>query len=132
MTQKIDVVVYKLTVKDSVEERILALQEKKRELSNAAIEGGAKAETDKLGMKEILQLFRRDAEHTPVHEKDLKTYSLGVKTRILSVSSSTDAISTSSSGNTTRESSEPREKRTTPPKGRGNATKENAIYGRRW
>ena len=57
--------VYKITIADTVEERILELQEKKRELANQAIEGGAKGGAGKLGMKEILQLFRRDAEHEP-------------------------------------------------------------------
>ncbi|RAL67120.1 hypothetical protein DID88_007899 [Monilinia fructigena] len=40
LTQKIDVIVYKITIKDTVEERILLLQEKKRELANQTIEGG--------------------------------------------------------------------------------------------
>ncbi|KAI9751643.1 MAG: rim15, signal transduction response regulator [Chaenotheca gracillima] len=62
LNQTVDVVVYKITVKDTVEERILDLQEKKRELANAAIEGKA---VGKLSMKDILHLFRRDAEHAP-------------------------------------------------------------------
>jgi hypothetical protein len=64
LTQKTDVIVYKITVRDSVEERILALQEKKRELANQAIEGGKNGGLGKLGMNEILGLFRREAEHT--------------------------------------------------------------------
>jgi hypothetical protein len=64
LTQKTDVIVYKITIADSVEERILELQEKKRELANQAIEGGKNGGAGKLGMKEILQLFRRDAEYT--------------------------------------------------------------------
>ena len=70
LTQKTDVVVYKITVKDSVEERILALQEKKRELASQAIEGGAKGGAGKLGMNEILQLFRRDAEFVAPDPRD--------------------------------------------------------------
>ncbi|OAF61816.1 hypothetical protein VC83_01487 [Pseudogymnoascus destructans] len=70
LTQKIDVIVYKITIADSVEERILELQEKKRELANQAIEGGKNGGAGKLGMKEIMQLFRRDAEYTekPLNE----------------------------------------------------------------
>ncbi|KAI9826611.1 MAG: hypothetical protein M1832_006207 [Thelocarpon impressellum] len=60
LNQTVDVVVYKITIEGTVEERILALQEKKRELANAAIEGKA---VGKLSMKDIMQLFRREAEH---------------------------------------------------------------------
>ena len=66
LNQTHDVVVYRLTIKDSVEERILALQEKKRELANAAIEGGKAVA--KLSMKDILNLFNRNAEQDPSHE----------------------------------------------------------------
>lgn len=67
LNQTKDVVVYKLTVRNSVEERILALQEKKRELATQAIEGGAGAKggVNKLSMKDILSLFRRDADVGP-------------------------------------------------------------------
>jgi len=61
LNQTRDVVVYKLTVADTVEARILELQEKKRALAEAAIEG--KQAAGKLSMKDILKLFRRDAEH---------------------------------------------------------------------
>lgn len=69
LTQKIDVVVYKITVRDSVEERILALQERKRALADQAIEGGGRKGAGKLGMAEIMQLFRRDAEEGPGAEE---------------------------------------------------------------
>lgn len=62
LNQTQDVVVYKLTVQDTVEARILELQEKKRALAEAAIEG--KQAVGKLSMKDILALFRHDAEHT--------------------------------------------------------------------
>ncbi|GKT65837.1 SNF2 family helicase [Colletotrichum tofieldiae] len=61
LTQTVDVIVYKLTVEKTVEERILALQEKKRLLAETAIEGGMKKDAFKLGFKEIMDLFRRDA-----------------------------------------------------------------------
>lgn len=60
MTQTIDVVVYKLTVQETVEERIIDLQEKKRLLAETAIEGGMKKNVLKLGFNEIMDLFRRD------------------------------------------------------------------------
>ncbi|KAI1387814.1 SNF2 family N-terminal domain-containing protein [Hypoxylon trugodes] len=57
LTQTVDVIVYKLTVANSVEERILELQQKKRLLAQAAIEGGARKEALKLGLKEMMDLF---------------------------------------------------------------------------
>ncbi|KAI1132877.1 hypothetical protein F5Y10DRAFT_230378 [Nemania abortiva] len=58
LTQTVDVIVYKLTVENTVEERILELQEKKRLLAATTIEGGAKKESLKLGLKEMLDLFK--------------------------------------------------------------------------
>ncbi|KXH45893.1 SNF2 family domain-containing protein [Colletotrichum nymphaeae SA-01] len=66
LTQTVDVIVYKLTVENTVEERILALQDKKRLLAETAIEGGMKKDAFKLGFKEIMDLFRRDASQAPV------------------------------------------------------------------
>ncbi|KAL9603815.1 MAG: hypothetical protein Q9219_000924 [cf. Caloplaca sp. 3 TL-2023] len=64
LNQTLDVTVYKLTVPHTVEARILELQDKKRELAKHAIQsGGNKAAAAKLSMKDILNLFRRDAEH---------------------------------------------------------------------
>ena len=62
LNQTDDVVVYKLTIKDTVEERIVELQEKKRELANATIEGGGQKGM-KLTLQDMLKLFRHDAEH---------------------------------------------------------------------
>ena len=58
LNQTADVIVYKLTVRDTVEERILELQEKKRRLADETIEG--KAGAAKLTMEDMLRLFRRD------------------------------------------------------------------------
>lgn len=62
LTQTVDVVVYKLTVADTVEARILELQNKKRLLAEMTIEGGMKKNKNalKLGLKEILDLFKHD------------------------------------------------------------------------
>lgn len=118
MTQKTDVIVYKITVTDTVEERILDLQEKKRELAKQTIEGGGKGGVGKLGMKEILSLFKRDAEHShPVsHHPDLSQ-----KPRILKEMGPASTSSTDVS----------RERKATPPVRSGTA-KEDIMFGRRW
>jgi SNF2 family DNA or RNA helicase len=67
LTQTVDVVVYKLTVADTVEARILALQEKKRKLAEATIEGGMRRKGKgqlKLGLQEILELFKHDSRRS--------------------------------------------------------------------
>jgi len=66
INQTRDVVVYRLTIDGTVEERILDLQESKRKLAKAAIEGG-KAKMN-LSMKDIMALFRRDAEREEPHD----------------------------------------------------------------
>lgn len=76
LNQTRDVTVYRLTIRDSVEERILLLQEKKRELAKVAIEGGSREGVGKLSMKDILSLFRRDAEYQAGHEEDARTNAL--------------------------------------------------------
>ncbi|POS77991.1 DNA repair protein RAD16 [Diaporthe helianthi] len=64
LTQTVDVIVYKLTVKGTVEERILKLQEKKRLLAQHAIEGGMKKNKDslKLSLQDLLNLFKPRAD----------------------------------------------------------------------
>lgn len=116
-------IVYKITIKDTVEERILDLQEKKRELANQTIEGG-KGGAGKLGMKEILQLFRRDAEHTHPVGNDMSNYDLGNKPRILKEREERPLVYSSNS----RESSAPREN----VKKVSSMTREDNVYGRRW
>lgn len=73
LTQTVDVVVYKLTVDKTVEERILNLQEKKRLMAEQAIEEagvGGRADRKKkggagrLGIQELLALFRHDPHDT--------------------------------------------------------------------
>ncbi|KAK3678567.1 hypothetical protein LTR78_001865 [Recurvomyces mirabilis] len=63
LNQTVDVKVYRLTVAQSVEERIIALQDRKRELAKAAIEGAGNT-VNKLSMQEILGLFKHDAQHS--------------------------------------------------------------------
>ncbi|KAK4249547.1 SNF2 family N-terminal domain-containing protein [Corynascus novoguineensis] len=74
LTQTVDVVVYKLTVADTVEARILELQDKKRRLAEATIEGGTQAKGRKgqlkLGLQEILELFKHDARRAQYDDQD--------------------------------------------------------------
>ena len=65
LNQTQDVVVHKLTIKDSVEERILELQEKKRELAKATIEGQKGMKAGALNMAEMLKLFKHDDTKDP-------------------------------------------------------------------
>ncbi|KAG2034468.1 SNF2 family N-terminal domain-containing protein [Suillus americanus] len=60
--QKRDVNIFKLTIPETVEERILELQEKKRELTKAAL-SGEKMKNMKLGMDDLLALFRPGPNH---------------------------------------------------------------------
>jgi len=77
LNQTQDVVVYKLTIRDTVEARILELQEKKRELANATIEGRKGAM--KLTLQDMLRLFRHDAERE--HGVDLGGVGMGTTDR---------------------------------------------------
>lgn len=52
-----DVTIYKLSIKDTVEERILRLQDKKRALAKAALEGSKLVKGNRLDFKEIWFLF---------------------------------------------------------------------------
>ena len=121
LNQTLDVTVYKLTIANTVEARILDLQEKKRALAQAAIGGDSKA-AGKLTMKDILNLFRRDAEHDTRHEADP---TLGTKTRVLTTAGSGSSAANDRGGQSMR---------VTPPvMDRGNVTrKEDHVYGRRW
>lgn len=69
LTQTIDVNVYRLTVANSIEERIVALQDKKRELAEQAIEGGMKKGAFKLGINEIIDLFKPGHHEQQQHQQ---------------------------------------------------------------
>lgn len=57
-----EVLVYKITVADTVEDRIVKMQEQKREIAKSALgEGGAMGQ--KLGLKELLSLFAREDDY---------------------------------------------------------------------
>ncbi|KAI9776878.1 MAG: hypothetical protein M1839_009326 [Geoglossum umbratile] len=76
LTQTVDVIVYKITIERTVEERILNLQSRKRELAKQAIEGKA---VGKLSMKDIMSLFRHDHQGPP----DANDISLSTNARLL-------------------------------------------------
>ena len=120
LNQTLDVTVYKLTIANTVEARILELQEKKRALANAAIGGDGKA-VGKLSMKDILNLFKRDAEHDGRHDVDA---TLGAKTRIFSVAPGSGPVNGKGA----------QSMRVTPPvmQQRSNGRKEDSAFGRRW
>ncbi len=102
-------VVYKITVRDTVEERILALQEKKRELANAAVEGKA---VGKLSMKDMMELFKHDGMR-PTEETDVDFAAAMARGPVLKAGS-TRVGSGASSGSQAR------------------TRQEDSLYGRRW
>lgn len=114
LTQTVDVVVYKLTIENSVEQRILDLQEKKRLLAQAAIESGARKEGGlKLGLKEMMELFRHVGDSRAVGDTPYGTYDEDeAHRRDLHAS-----MATMRSNNS---------------KGQKKNANESAIYGRRW
>ncbi|KAH8704933.1 putative SNF2 family helicase/ATPase [Talaromyces proteolyticus] len=125
LNQTVDVKIYKMTIKETVEARILALQERKRELANATIEG--KTAAGKLTMRDMMALFGRDAEARFEHERDAPD--LSQKTRLLSkddddTASYGDAYSASSSQLNLQDA---RRKQT-----RDSSRSEDSVYGRRW
>ena len=60
--QKREVLVYKITVKDTVEDRIVKLQDTKREIAKSALGEGGKMGAGKLQLSELLALFSHNSE----------------------------------------------------------------------
>lgn len=75
-----------------MEERILELQEAKRKLANAALEGGKAM--GKLSMKDMLALFKRDAEFDDKHADDVDDHTLFNRTRVLENSGEGESVDT--------------------------------------
>ncbi|KAI1611456.1 adenosinetriphosphatase [Exophiala viscosa] len=133
LNQTQDVKVYKLTVKGTVEERILDLQEKKRELANATIEG--KKGAMKLTLQDMLKLFGRDAESD--HPIEVDSLGIGQRSKGLLDSSGSrvapQSASTSSAGGGHGSGGREREReQVRVSDGTKNPRKEHEIYGRRW
>ncbi|KAI9151655.1 ATP-dependent helicase [Paramyrothecium foliicola] len=114
LTQTVDVVIYKLTVTNTVEERIIALQDKKRELAEQTIEGGARKAALKLGLNEIIDLFKPG-------------YNGGAGAEDGAADRSIVSVSSTSSRRSPREDRPGRERRKM-----GVPREESSVYGRRW
>ena len=76
-----DVTVYRLSIQNTVEERIIELQEAKRKLANAAIEGGKAIKN--LTMKDMMALFSRESEYDRRHDDDAQEMALYGRTKVL-------------------------------------------------
>lgn len=116
-----------MIIKDTVEERIVDLQDRKRELANVTIEG--KTAAAKLTMKDMMGLFGRDAEAR--YNGGPEIVDLAQKTRIL-----TSATESSHSGSQNEERSShgsysgSRDRNRQPEKRAPRS--EDSVYGRRW
>ncbi|KAJ5773070.1 hypothetical protein N7457_007966 [Penicillium paradoxum] len=122
LNQTIDVKIYKMVIKGTVEERIVALQDRKRELANATIEG--KAGAGKLTVRDMMALFGRDAESRYTDTQN--TLDFNQPTRLLNNDEPEPAPSSS------------RESTQSDPRSRGRESQhhrprtEDSVYGRRW
>lgn len=120
LNQTVDVKVFRLTMRTSVEERIIELQEKKRELAKAAIEGGKGA--GKLSMQDILGLFKHDAEHGAHDAQDQAMWAkFGNESRLLDGATIADDRE---GGNAMTRKADP--------KARARHVQEHDVFGRRW
>lgn len=118
LNQTVDVKIYKLIVKDTVEERILDLQERKRELANITIEG--KTAATKLTMNDMMALFGRDAESRYADRQDDPSF----KQPSVLVQATEEIGIMRARQPGSRDRSGQREKRPT--------RQEDSVYGRRW
>lgn len=122
LNQTIDVKIYRLIIKNTVEERIVALQDRKRELAGMTIEG--KSAAGKLTMRDMMALFGRDAESTFTDKQD--TLNFNKPTRILaSTEDSNPNASSQSSGHSDTRDRDHRQQS-------NRSTPEDSVYGRRW
>jgi SNF2 family DNA or RNA helicase len=117
LNQTQDVIVHKLTIKDTVESRIVELQERKRQLANATIEG--KQMAAKLTLQDMLKLFRHDAEHE--HKIDGIGMRDGRSLLDRDPGYRTDAANSESERRSRESTAAVQPKR-----------KEHEVYGRRW
>jgi hypothetical protein len=123
LNQTIDVKIYKMVIKGTVEERIVALQDRKRELANATIEG--KAGAGKLTMRDMMALFGRDAESRFTDNQS--TLDFNQPTRLLNTAGE-DESGPSSSQTSSQSDPRNRGREFQPNKPRT----EDSVYGRRW
>ncbi|GFF39379.1 uncharacterized ATP-dependent helicase C582.10c [Aspergillus udagawae] len=127
LNQTVDVKIYKMIIKDTVEERILELQDRKRELANLTIEG--KSAAGKLTMNDMMALFGRDAEARFSGDR-------GNIDVIKSGPSLTEGSASSSKYNGNGESSRPWGQSSSQDRNRQAEKRapraEDSVYGRRW
>lgn len=114
LNQTVDVKIYKLIVKDTVEERILDLQERKRELANITIEG--KTAATKLTMNDMMALFGRDAESRYADRQDDPSFK---QPSVLVQATEEIGIMRRQPGSRGQQEKRP-------------ARPEDSVYGRRW
>ncbi|KAK6536675.1 hypothetical protein TWF281_000896 [Arthrobotrys megalospora] len=133
--QTSDVVVYRMSIGDTIESRIQELQDRKRKIAEAAFGSGdllKKGEGGKLTKSDLLFLFKKDAEQMHNDDDEL-AFTLGNKLNLMDNSTSTrdqDIYSMEqsyrSSGKTSRTGggSKPQRKQRT-------QVQESSLYGRR-
>ncbi|OJJ43974.1 hypothetical protein ASPZODRAFT_135394 [Penicilliopsis zonata CBS 506.65] len=129
LNQTVDVKIYKMIIKETVEERIVDLQNRKRELANMTIEG--KTAAAKLTMRDMMALFGRDAESRyTAKQEDLDLTSKASKATTRLLGSATDnhgtPMKSGSQSSSSRERSRPEHGHRPPPRA------EDSVYGRRW
>lgn len=111
-----------MIINGTVEERIVDLQERKRELASMTLEG--KSAAGKLTMRDMMALFGRDAESR--FEDKQGTLDFKQPTRLLSHTD--DNSETQSSQASARSDSRDRYRR----QHSNRTTPEDSVYGRRW
>lgn len=124
LNQTVDVKIYKMVIKGTVEERIVALQDRKRELANATIEG--KAGAGKLTMRDMMALFGRDAENN--FKDDQSTLDFKKSAGLLGSPEEGEPHASLDSLDSLH--SDPRSR--VPPAQIKKSRNEDSIYGRRW
>ncbi|KAF7595077.1 hypothetical protein BBP40_007280 [Aspergillus hancockii] len=125
LNQTVDVKIYKMIIKGTVEERIIDLQERKRELANVTIEG--KTAAAKLTMNDMMALFGRDAESRFTGERG--NIDLAQSTRLLNSANETSYPGSQSSDKMSHSTSRDRNRHS---EKRGVSRSEDSVYGRRW
>ncbi|KAJ5221393.1 uncharacterized protein N7469_010280 [Penicillium citrinum] len=122
LNQTIDVKIYRMIIKNTVEERIVDLQDRKRELANMTIEG--KSAAGKLTMRDMMALFGRDAES----RFEDKQSTLDFKKPSVLRGNDEDKDNATSPQKSGRSDSRDQTKR----QQSNRPTPEDSVYGRRW
>ncbi|KAL4920817.1 SNF2 family N-terminal domain-containing protein [Aspergillus aurantiobrunneus] len=122
LNQTLDVKIYKMIIKDTVEERILDLQDRKRELANVTIEG--KKAAAKLTMNDMMALFGKDAETRYTGGQSRLEFSPQKKSLLSSNYESTSQGRSDSGLDGSRDRKSKQERRV--------PSTEHSVYGRRW